>query len=177
MSDYTSRFEKATARRLFPLRYRRVAGFTVVEMLVVVAIFGIMAMIAAPSFSSLMASKRAESTATDLYVALVAARSEATKRNANATLAQKTGGWQVGWQVSVVDPSDASKTLTLDDHSVTNGLAVSGPDNVVYQSSGRVLGSAAPCFTVTATQGSSTGQLWVWVDLSGRPIVKTSSCS
>jgi hypothetical protein len=89
----------------------------------------------------------------------------------------QTGGWQVGWQISVVDPSDASKTLTIDDHSVTNGLAVSGPDNVVYQSSGRVQGSAAPCFTVTATQGSSTGQLWVWVDMSGRPIVKTSSCS
>ena len=177
MNDYTSRFQKVMARRPSPPRCRRVAGFTVVEMLVVVAIFGIMAMIAAPSFSSLIASKRAETTATDLYVALVEARSEATKRNANATLAKKTGGWQVGWQVSVVDPSDASKTLTLDDHSVTNGLAVSGPDNVVYQSSGRVQGNAAPCFTVTATQGSSTGQLWVWVDLSGRPIVKTSSCS
>jgi len=165
----------ATRRSHGPSR-GRAAGFTVIELLTAVTVLAILAMTAVPSFSSLIASKRAETTATDIYVALVTARSEATKRNANATLAQKTGGWQLGWQLSVVDPSDDSKTLTIDDHSVTNGLAVSGPDNVVYQSSGRVQGNSRPSFAVSASHGSSTTQLWVCVDLSGRPLVRASSC-
>ncbi|HEY1460650.1 MAG TPA: GspH/FimT family pseudopilin [Casimicrobiaceae bacterium] len=154
----------------------RSAGFTVVEMLTVVAIFGILATTAAPSFSSLIASKRAETAATDLYVALVDSRSEATKRNASATLAPKSGGWQVGWQMSVVDPNNSANTLTLGDHSVTNNVTVTGPDNVVYQSSGRVQASTNPVFVVTVTSGSNTEQRWVCVDLSGRPMVKSSAC-
>jgi len=154
----------------------RISGFTLVELLTVVAIFGILATTAAPSFSSLIASKRADSTATDLYVALVESRSEATKRNASATLAPKSGGWQNGWQMSVVDPSDSAQTLTLGDHPAASNVTVTGPDNVVYQSSGRVQGTTNPTFRVTVTSGSNTEQRWVCVDLSGRPLVKSSSC-
>jgi type IV fimbrial biogenesis protein FimT len=147
-----------------------------IELLVVLTIFGILAMTAAPSFAPLIASKRAEATATELYVSLVTSRSEATKRNADATLAQKTGGWQLGWLVSVVDPTDSSRTLTIDDHAATTGVTVSGPDSVVYQSSGRVGGTTSPVFVVTAVHGSSTEQRWVCVDLSGRPLAKASAC-
>jgi hypothetical protein len=64
----------------------------VVELLTVVAIFGIRDHSGAVVLS-LIASKRAESTATDLFVALVDAQ-RTTKRNASATLAPKSGGWQ-----------------------------------------------------------------------------------
>jgi type IV fimbrial biogenesis protein FimT len=176
MFNSSDRFDKHPARRGSPLVRGRMAGFTVTEMLVVVAIFGILAMTAAPSFSGMLASKRAETAATDLYIALVMSRSEATKRNAEATLGQKTGGWHVGWQVSVVDPTDSSRTLVLDDHLVTNSVGVSGPDSVVYESSGRVQGAARPSFAVTSANGSSTEQRWVCVDLSGRPMVQATAC-
>jgi len=154
----------------------RLGGFTVIEMLTVVSIFGILAATAAPSFSSLIASKRADSAATDLYVALVESRSEATKRNASATLAPKSGGWQYGWQMSVVDPNDSANTLTLGDHPTTSNVTLTGPDNVVYQSSGRVQGNTSPVFLVSVTSGSNTEQRWVCVDLSGRPLVRSSAC-
>lgn len=176
MNDSTSRLAKDVKQRLFPARYGRVVGFTLIELLTVVTILGILAMTAAPSFAPLIASKRAEAAATDLYVSLVTSRSEATKRNADATLAQKTGGWQLGWQVSVIDPTDNSKTLTIDDHPVTNGVTISGPASVVYQSSGRVQGTTNPAFVVSAVHGSSTEQRWVCVDLSGRPIAKATAC-
>jgi type IV fimbrial biogenesis protein FimT len=147
-----------------------------IEVLVVLTVFGILAMTAAPSFAPLIASKRAEATATELYVSLVTSRSEATKRNADATLTHKSGGWQLGWLLSVVDPSDSASTLTIDDHAPTNGVTVSGPDSVVYQNSGRVAGTTSPVFVVTAVQGSSTEQRWVCVDLSGRPLAKASAC-
>jgi type IV fimbrial biogenesis protein FimT len=176
MNDFTSRLDKDVTRSLFPARCGRIAGFTLIELLTVVTIVGILAMTAAPSFAPLIASKRAEAAATELYVSLVTSRSEATKRNADATLAQKTGGWQLGWQVSVIDPSDNSRTLTIDDHPVTNGVTISGPASVVYQSSGRVQGTTNPAFVVSAVHGSSTEQRWVCVDLSGRPIAKATAC-
>jgi type IV fimbrial biogenesis protein FimT len=176
MNHIRSEFQNVDVRRECGSSRRSLRGFTVVEMLTVVAIFGILATTAAPSFSSLIASKRAETAATDLYVALVESRSEATKRNASATLAPKSGGWQVGWQMTVVDPNNSASTLTLGDHSVTNNVTVTGPDNVVYQSSGRVQGTSNPAFLVTVTSGSNTEQRWVCVDLSGRPMVKASAC-
>jgi len=176
MNDFTSSFEKNAKQRLFRARCGRIAGFTLIEMLTVLTIAGILAMTAVPSFAPLIASKRAEAAATELYISLVTSRSEATKRNADATLAKKTGGWQLGWQVSVVDPSDATKTVTIDDHPVTNGVTVTGPDSVVYQSSGRVQGNTNPSFVVTAVHGSSTERRWVCVDLGGRPLAKASAC-
>jgi type IV fimbrial biogenesis protein FimT len=176
MNDYTGSFGKNGERPRLRARFGHMAGFTLIELLTVLTIAGILVMTAAPSFAPLIASKRAEAAATELYVSLVTSRSEATKRNADATLAKKTGGWQVGWLVSVVDPLDSSKTVTIDDHSATNGVTVSGPDRVVYQSSGRVQGNTNPAFVVTAVHGSSTEQRWVCVDLSGRPLAKASAC-
>jgi type IV fimbrial biogenesis protein FimT len=151
------------------------SGFTLVEMMAVLSIFCILVTIAAPSYSSLIAGQRASATATDIYVALANARSEAIKRNANTTLANKSGGWQAGWQATVLDASNNS--VVVDDHPATTGITLTGPDSVVYQSSGRVNANSAPCFAITATQGSSVEYRWVAVDLSGRPVVKTSSCS
>jgi len=155
---------------------RHIAGFTVVEMLAVVAIFGVLAMIAAPSFSQLIANQRASAIATDLFVALIDSRSEAIKRNVDSTTAPKAGAWQGGWQTSVQDPNNAAATIVIEDHPAITGMAITGPDVVVYQSSGRVQGNVPPCFAVTATQGSSVVQRWVTVDLSGRPLVRTSTC-
>lgn len=163
-----------TARQLSPHsrfaadRKRNAAGFTLVEAMVVVSIIAILASLAAPSFSDFIASQRAKAVATDLYIALMKARSEAVKRNTNVTLSQKTGGWQNGWQIP--DPSNAS--IILEDHGAIKGVTISTQANITYQSSGRVQGTSAPSFTITASGASRC----VSVDLSGRPYVKASSC-
>jgi type IV fimbrial biogenesis protein FimT len=148
-------------------------GFTAIELLVVVSIVGVLAAIAGPSFADLIANQRASSAATDLHVALATARSEATKRNADVTLSQKSGGWKNGW--SIVDPSDSTKTVL--DHGALSTAGVTGSlTNVVYQSSGRVSGATKPTFAVTITLGSSVITKYVCVDLGGRPFTQASSC-
>src|SRR5512140_629382 len=84
-------------------------GFTLTELLVVIAVASILAALAAPSFTDLIASKRAQAVASELYFSLLKARSEALTRNANVTLSPKAGGWQTGWQI--LDPANAARVL------------------------------------------------------------------
>lgn len=150
--------------------HRPASGFTLVELMLAVAILGILASLAAPSFTDLIESQRAKSAATDIYVALARARSEAVKRNTSVTLSPKSANWANGWQI----PDPVSGTI-IEDHDAISNLTVTGPTSVIYQSSGRVSGTTAPSFVITGA--ASTSARCVAVDLSGRPSVKAgTSC-
>ncbi len=142
-----------------------------VELLMVVAIIGILASLAAPSFSDLIKSQRIKSMATDLNGSLTLARSEAIKRNRNVTLSPTTvGAWQDGWQIA--DPDNAGSNIEV--HAAFSGLTATGPDSVTYRSSGRIQGITAPAFNIGAA--GTSAQRCVSVDLSGRPYVKAEGC-
>lgn len=152
-------------------RERSETGFTLVELIVTVSIAGILTSVALSSFTGIVADQRVKGVATDLYVALSKARSEALKRNANVTLSPKTASqWTAGWQIP--DPADA--TRILDDHAAITNVTITGPANVAYRSSGRISGTTTPTFDISAT-GTST-HLCVSVDLSGRPYQKGAAC-
>ena len=146
----------------------KAAGFTLVDLVVVVVIVAVMISIAAPSFAAFIASQRASTAAMDLYAALTLARSEATKRNANVTLAPATGGWQNGW--SVADPAISGRSVL--EHGLLANATLTGPGEVVYQRSGRVRGTA-PTFTLTVSTGESMARRCVLTDLSGRPYIQS----
>ncbi|AQV94107.1 prepilin-type N-terminal cleavage/methylation domain-containing protein [Cupriavidus necator] len=148
-------------------------GFTLIELMAAVAIAGILAALAAPSFSSLIASQRAKAVASELFGSLSRTRSEAIMRNTAVTLSPKAGSWQSGWQI--LDPSNAANVL--DDHGSAGGMTINGPASVTYRASGRLGAGAAPSFLITATAGSATAYQCVSVDLSGRPyMVAAPSC-
>jgi len=142
-----------------------------IELLMVVAIIGILASLAAPSLSDMIKSQRMKSMATDLNASLTLARSEAIKRNKNVTMSPTTAGsWQSGWQIA--DPDNAGSNIEV--HSAFSGLTATGPDSVTYRSSGRIQGTTAPAFNISAA--GTTAQRCVSVDLSGRPYVKAAGC-
>lgn len=145
-------------------------GFTVVEVMVVLAITGILIMIAAPSFTQTIEGQRARGAGTEIYLALMRARSEAIKRNTSVTITPKSGNWANGWQIA--DTANAS--ASLDDHDALPNLTVSGPASLAYLSSGRVQGSNAPAIQIEGSYPSSTR--CVSVALSGEPQIKTGSC-
>lgn len=155
-------------------RRARIAGFTLPELLVAVGIVSILAALAAPSFSNLIASQRTRASATDLYLALAKARSEAIKRNANVTLSPKGGLWHNGWEVigPAVTPGDPD--ILLEEHNPVSGAVITGPASVVYQSTGRVRGGTQPVFDFSFT--GTDAAACVKVDLSGLPTQKSSSC-
>ncbi|MES2206275.1 MAG: GspH/FimT family pseudopilin [Pseudomonadota bacterium] len=148
----------------------RIKGFTSIELMTVLLIVIILSALAVPSFSNLIARQRTKNLATDFYFALAKTRSEALKRNTNVTLAPISSSWQNGWQIL-----DASSNI-LDTHGSIAGITISGgPSTVVYQNSGRIVGSTAPSFLATSTADASI-QSCVSTTLSGRPYMKASSC-
>ena len=80
---------------------RRQLGFTATEILVVLVIVGIMAALAMPSMSGLLATQAVRSASYDLNADLIYARSQAISRGTNVSLTGVSGtDFKAGWTIT-----------------------------------------------------------------------------
>lgn len=88
----------------------RARGFTLVELLVGLAVAAILLTIAIPGYAFLVSTSRLAAVTNDLVTALQLARSEAIRRNVHVSVCKsggsasacvQTGNWQSGWLVFV----------------------------------------------------------------------------
>jgi type IV fimbrial biogenesis protein FimT len=144
---------------------RSSAGFTMVELLVTIAIATILTTIAVPSFSGLIANQRAKTAASELFASFLAARSNAIALNANVTVSPLAGGWnQGGWQI--LGPG----AVVLESHGAVPGVVITPTGGAVtYRPSGRVTTTSTASFLVKTTSGSTTNYQCISLNLSGRP--------
>ena len=152
-----------------PLR-GRMQGFSLAEMLVVIAILGILAALAAPNMGAMIRTQRIKTAAFDVFSSLTYARSEAIKRNTSVTIEPKTGGWSKGWTIKDANARE------LRDQTGWDTLDVTGPVSVTFQSSGRLSAPVAP-FALSASDVQATALRCVRLDLSGRAVSKEGACS
>ncbi len=145
-------------------------GFSMTELLITLAVAAILTTIAVPSFNELIATKKAQMCASDLYVALAKTRSEAVTLNNNAKLQPNAGGWSAGWQILDVN------NKALDNHAAEAAVTIVGPAAVTYGASGRLpAGAAAPMFVISTTSGATVNYQCVSVNLGGRPYMTAAA--
>lgn len=132
----------------------RPAGFSLIELMIAVAILAIVAAIGYPSFQGLLASQRVRAAEAALYESLLIARSEALKNRANASLV--TTGLTSGWSVQVGGQEVHSQ-------SALAGVSFSpSTPNIVYDATGRLgVGTALLPITVTVTGTGTAAKLCI----------------
>ena len=147
-----------------------VSGFTLTELLVVVAIAGILATIAIPGFKSLTQSQQVKNATFDLYSSLIVARSEAIKRNSDVTITPVDNPVtfpapahnETGWVI-------AASGVTIQNQSQLKGIALTPPSPpwVTYRRTGRA--TAAPVFKIDAYGETTPYARCIKIELSGMP--------
>jgi type IV fimbrial biogenesis protein FimT len=144
-------------------------GFTVVELLVVLLVFGTLLAIGLPQFADFIRNQRIKTASFDLFSTLMLARSEAITRNTRITVAPTGGSWANGW--TVTEPSGE----VIRRQEAVQRISISGPDAVIYVESGRLNAAARPEFAFTAA-GTSIVYRCIRIDLSGRPVSQATAC-
>ena len=150
------------------------AGFTLIEMMIVVALLSILLTMAVPAFQSIVANSRATAVTNDLVGALQVARSEALKQrlpitvcrgNAAATACNNGTDWSAGWLVR--SPDRVLQVWSPSAATVTIASAVN--DSVIFVATGA---SGAANFCIEA--GESERQ--VNVSATGRVSSNRENC-
>lgn len=161
---------------------RHSLGFSLIEMMVAVAVIAILAAVAVPNMQAMIASSALRTATNDVVAALAQTRSLAIKeggrvtmcKSSNGTACATTGDWEQGW-IIFADPTrnspwtnasvDAGETVALYSQALSGNIVVKGNNGaseyVSYSADGlsRLLnGSSLAAATIRVCSTSTTLQ-------------------
>lgn len=153
------------------------AGFTVVELLIVIAIMGILAGVAFPMMLNWLPNMRLRGAARDVYSVMQRARAEAIERGVNVTVGFNTATDAyilfldngAGGGNADNDVLDGSEPALLRSGPLPNGVAFDPDPAVVADGDGVSFGGNALVFTPRGLPaGIGNGTVALWVPATGR---------
>jgi len=150
------------------------AGFTMVELLVTIALAAIVTSMAVPSFRDFSLNNRLTTQNNEFVSSLNLSRSEAIKRNASVTVCSSndqatcTGSsWQSGWVVRVTSSGELLRAYNALSGSTT--LVNAGNiTSIQYDASGFLNGGASQSFLFCDNRTAESGRQIV-ISGTGRP--------
>lgn len=121
-------------------------GVTLIELLIGIAILGIMATIAIPSYNDFIANTQIRTTTESIRNGLQVARAEAIKRNATVTFTLNNNtSWVVGCATATANcPATIQSKAAKEGGSGAVSVAITGTNPVAFNS----FGNAAAAFQV-----------------------------
>ena len=153
------------------------AGFTLIELMVTVAIAAILMMVAVPNLSAYRRNAELTSASNTFMASLNTARGEAMKRGMNAMVVPTSNGadWNAGWVVFVDTNrsqtyNESTDTVVSSQVALPAGINVTGVNSatgaapyVMFDASGysrlKSGGFGALTLTIARTEGSTADQL------------------
>lgn len=149
----------------------RRSGFTLIEMLVTVAVVAILASLVAPSFATALDRARVRSQAANVIDVLEFAKSEAMKRSNVALAINQGASWSV---VATVTDSGGNVVATKKaEYDSTNGCTLSTPSSsqsLAFNFRGVISGYVNSDITLESRQG-------LQVRVAINPIGRISACA
>ncbi|OEY67994.1 hypothetical protein BG841_09460 [Marinobacter sp. X15-166B] len=106
---------------------RRISGFTLIELIVTLAVAAILVGLVAPSFQNLMRNNQVTTETNSLLSAFQLARSEAVRRGGPVSILNEPGGFGNGWCViaAALGGVDCDDAAVIRRFPATNGVSVS----------------------------------------------------
>lgn len=158
---------KNVARPPVSCRAGQVAGFTLIELMVTVAVIGILAVVGLPAMNWMINAGRLQGQASDISAALQMARSEAVRRNASVTVCGSSNGTACDGNWANMLTVLASNNTPLQVTAVRPPVQLSASANTItYRANGF---TTAASFTVCVpTTSPKQNQRIVSVTASGK---------
>lgn len=164
-----------------PAPPRPAAGFTLTELMVTLAVFGILLGVGVPGLNELTQRQRVSTHANALVAALQLARSEAVRRGAPVSVSAVGDGFATGWCVHVDEACERGTALSEHPAIANLGIAASA-SRIGFDGRGaRVLPATddaeialSPPHCVHDTMARARV---VSVGLSGRASISRANCS
>ncbi|MFN4325463.1 MAG: GspH/FimT family pseudopilin [Azonexus sp.] len=164
------------------------SGVTLVELMITLAVLGVLLAIAVPSFNALIASSRVSASTNELLAAMAQSRSEAIRRGQRVVLCiqdpnnpgqcTNAGSWEQGWMAFV--DLDRNGTPGAGEDVVLNSPAQGGVSmpaqngqrTAVYLPSGRVLDprTIRVCSPSTSLSDNNRARD-ILLNIAGQPIL------
>jgi type IV fimbrial biogenesis protein FimT len=139
-------------------------GYTLLELVITVAIAGILLTVVVPNFMGLVERNTVSAASNEILGAILYARSEAVRTETNITFTPEIDGWLVTNDdgIDIVDQTVDNENITLIENLSAN--------NVTYNPRGRadiILGDGIDL----SFDGSVKGR--ICLSLTGRPYIKS----
>ncbi|MBK8069882.1 MAG: GspH/FimT family pseudopilin [Rhodanobacteraceae bacterium] len=130
---------------------RRAAGFTMVELMITLAVIAILMAVSTPALRELNIRANVTSTTNDIVIALNLARSEAVKRGRLVSVVANGADWSNGWTVQSDDGTVlSSRNAVADNYRVLGAPTGAGAqtDRVIFTGTGALSVATAWDFSI-----------------------------